>query len=814
MGGRTLAPTGTARWNVLVRASWYWARAELRRRWRATLLLVVLVGLAGGVCLTMAAGARRSSTAYDRFRDETLAADLDIRRDGPPSANDELRAAVASLPQVEVMAELVHPFLVPAGSGLYPYLDFLVVAGVDDVFTRRVDRPRLLEGRLPAAERVDEIAVFELYAREADLDVGDRIAFESYAPRQFEALFGTGDAGPPAGPRMTLRVTGVLDAPLSLSESLGAFQPRAVLSPAFHARYADDIATYPGGFTVRLARGTADVSSVTNALRRRFADDPALELQPASELDEKIESSIDVVVTALVLCAITAGVASAVAVTQAFARHFTQSGPSRRSLAALGATRRERVTGLLVTAAPVALGGAVVAVIVAVLASPAMPVGVARRAEPDRGFSIEGTVLAIGGVIAAIAVVVLAVLAALAVERSRGAGRGDVERGRSRFLGALQRPSLSPTASMGVGLAVDPRGGTTAAVRAAMVGAALGVTGVVSVAVFAASLSGLLDSPVRYGTPWDGRIPGFGGQPAELAAPLAADRDVAHVGVLTSSVAVVGGSEVNVHAFEGVKGDLAPTLLDGRLPARRGEVALGAKTMRSARSDLGDTIEVAAAGERVRARVVGAVAFPVIDERSSVGRGALLTHADLAVVAPTESLNNDVVFTWREGVDVQDANVALAERDGAEVVPPALPSDVNNLREVEALPRALAAFVACLAALASAHALLATGRARRRDLAVLRTLGFEGGQLTGTIVWQSTTIAVVGVVVGVPLGVAAGRVIWRDAADGIGVVDHSIVPGLVVAGVAVGAVVIACVLATIAARTPRRVRPATVLRAG
>jgi hypothetical protein len=43
------------------------ARAELRHRWRATLLLAVLVGLTGGVVLAAVAGGRRTATVTDRF---------------------------------------------------------------------------------------------------------------------------------------------------------------------------------------------------------------------------------------------------------------------------------------------------------------------------------------------------------------------------------------------------------------------------------------------------------------------------------------------------------------------------------------------------------------------------------------------------------------------------------------------------------------------------------------------------------------------------------------------------------------------------
>jgi len=54
-----------------VGAAWYRASAVLRRRWRASIVLVALVGVSGGVVLTAVAGARRSSTAYERFRQET-----------------------------------------------------------------------------------------------------------------------------------------------------------------------------------------------------------------------------------------------------------------------------------------------------------------------------------------------------------------------------------------------------------------------------------------------------------------------------------------------------------------------------------------------------------------------------------------------------------------------------------------------------------------------------------------------------------------------------------------------------------------------
>ncbi len=50
-----------------VSAVWLRARAQLRGRVRATVLLTVLVGLAGGVVLAAVAGARRTEAALPRF---------------------------------------------------------------------------------------------------------------------------------------------------------------------------------------------------------------------------------------------------------------------------------------------------------------------------------------------------------------------------------------------------------------------------------------------------------------------------------------------------------------------------------------------------------------------------------------------------------------------------------------------------------------------------------------------------------------------------------------------------------------------------
>jgi hypothetical protein len=65
-GGRGERPQSAARGPVL-RVAWPVLRAEGRDRWGAWLALALVVGLAGGVVLTAAAGAQRTGTAFTRL---------------------------------------------------------------------------------------------------------------------------------------------------------------------------------------------------------------------------------------------------------------------------------------------------------------------------------------------------------------------------------------------------------------------------------------------------------------------------------------------------------------------------------------------------------------------------------------------------------------------------------------------------------------------------------------------------------------------------------------------------------------------------
>jgi predicted lysophospholipase L1 biosynthesis ABC-type transport system permease subunit len=104
-------------------------------------------------------------------------------------------------------------------------------------------------------------------------------------------------------------------------------------------------------------------------------------------------------------------------------------------------------------------------------------------------------------------------------------------------------------------------------------------------------------------------------------------------------------------------------------------------------------------------------------------------------------------------------------------------------------------------------------RRRRRDLALLKTLGFTQRQMAATVAWQSSVAVAIGVAVGVPLGIVLGRYLWDLFAHNIDVVPAPSVPGASIALVALGALVLANLVAAAPGRIAARTPTALLLRA-
>jgi predicted lysophospholipase L1 biosynthesis ABC-type transport system permease subunit len=258
-------------------------------------------------------------------------------------------------------------------------------------------------------------------------------------------------------------------------------------------------------------------------------------------------------------------------------------------------------------------------------------------------------------------------------------------------------------------------------------------------------------------------------------------------------------------------------VLEGRFPAAGDELALGPGTLAQLGKDIGDEVVFTALeGGETRLRIVGAVVAPaVLAFPMDLDSGGVMRYGDLAAAlgpccggSPTSML---VLF--RDGVDRDAALDRLRADFPGTVLGPMTPQDVRDLGRVRRLPYLLAGLLGVMA-LASVALMLATvARRRRRDLAVLRGIGFDRRQVRSLVVTQSAVFTGLALVAGVPLGVAAGRLAWRLAADGLGTEVGPLVPVARILLAAVALVLLVAAVARVVGSSVARLRPAAVLRA-
>jgi hypothetical protein len=394
--------------------------------------------------------------------------------------------------------------------------------------------------------------------------------------------------------------------------------------------------------------------------------------------------------------------------------------------------------------------------------------------------------------------------------------------------------------SLGVRLAFEPgRGRTAVPVRSALAGSVIAIGAVVAAGVFGASLLGLIGTPHEYGQNWDAVTDlGFGGVPPQLgdrfiaANPAVAQYAAGDYGAVTidgRNIAAIGLDERGGHGYL--------TLLGGRAPAAAGEIALGAQTMRALGLRLGQSVAVTANHESTSTadkatvmRVVGVVVLPRFARGTfaPTGLGAGAVVAASVLTEPNQSSGcagplcyNFFLLRYRPGTDPAAQNARMTAILRANRCPitscattgDQRPAAILNYESVRDVPLLLGAVLAVLAVGTLAHVLLTGVRRRRRDLAVLKTLGLTRPDVLRLVAWQATALAGAALLIGVPLGVIAGRAAWAFFASGTGVDPRPDVPlPLVLLAVPV-TLLLANAIAALPGWTAARLRPAVVLRA-
>lgn len=805
----------------------YVGRVSLRGRWRTYVGVALLLGVTAGLSLFAIAGARRTQSAYPRFVRSVNASTIAV---SSGSYDPSTIATFASFPEVTRSQAYVGLQVYVLVGGAPDFAQAFEGSGTFDGLYFDQDRFTATQGRLPDPTRIDEVAVNELTANRLGYHVGQQLDLGTYSIDQFaEPTF----FEHPGAPRLrtTATIVGIGVFPDEVLQDDADRTTRMLLTPAF-TEWAKSYVNYAFQGLV-LARGDADVDVVMR--RMSNAVPPGTFEYRVTSVDtfHAVQAVRPLSIALGVFGGIT-GVAGLVLVAQALSQQLRVERDERAVLRSLGATPGAIVRSALTGPALAILGGATIAVLLAVAASPAMPIGPMRRVEVSTGFDVDATVMGLGAL--TIAAVLLAMTAVLLVYEAphRLVRRRRPPVRSSKVVGIASSAGMAPAAVTGLRFALE-RTDSAAAVpmRSVMAGAVIAIGALVGAITFGSSMTTLVNQPRLFGWTWDATILSGNGYdniaPDKAREILGQDGNVAAWSGAYFGSDTIDGRAVPLLGME-AGSDVLPPILRGRQIEHEREVVLGAATATELGKNVGDSVTLAGGGAAHRVTVVGIATFPTVGivhaAHPSLGVGALVVPA--LVPGWDQNITNTrtgpfgphaIFIRYRMGTDpdvalahLQDTTKPLTGFAGLDVLPVQRPAEIVNSSSLGSAPVLLAGALT-LGATASLGLALGTAvRRRRRDLAMLKTLGFTQRQLAATVFWHATVTVTVGLLVGIPVGVAVGRALWSLFARQLDVVARPSVPVLALLGIAVAAVAIANTVAALPARSARRVDPSLLLR--
>jgi hypothetical protein len=798
-------------------AVWLRIRREIGTGWRALRGLGLLAGLLGGVVMGAAAGARRTDSAYERFLADARAPELSVSGDLPNSNPFDL-ARVAQLPQVSEARQFEfvnYGAMTKSGKLFTAFGDAGGLAGPLPYWGDRFNRPRIVSGRLSDPNRPDELVVGEAFAKHEGLTAGTDLTMRLADNTTFQL-----------GSPFPVKVVGIVALPGMISAAPEYVQ--VMFTPAFFHRYAPKYVQSPE-LLIKLKHGQRDLAAFERGANRLGAGAAAFGPAPGFDNEAVMERVTHLQGLTLWMFAGLAGLAGLLILGQTLARTTFLESAENPILRTLGMTRGQLVAIAMARALVVSAVGALVGVGLAIAASPIMPVGLARLAEPNRGFSADGLVIAAGAGLMIASIFALAAIPAVLSARVRGGALGTAELqsssrpGRAGEIAA--KAGLRPSLVTGVRMAFAPgRGRTAVPVRTALAAVVISTLALGTNMAFIASYAHWRATPRLYGWNWDAEIGGAFGAPD--TTPGAVGKLLHKVGVEGWSAGTIlpairvssgrhGPTPVDLWGIDRVEGSVLPPVVAGRWPSAPDEIALGSETMRVLGTHIGERIVLRTSSGTAPMIVVGQAVFPEPSDALSTGLGvgAGLTLEGARRLVPSAE-ERAFLVRFRAGTNVP-ATISRLNRtppvDGI-VKGATQGTDIAIYSGVERVPLVLGSLLALAAVATLAHVLMSAVRRRRHDLAILKTIGFVRGQVQATVAWQATAFATAALIIGIPLGIAAGRWWWALFAGRMGIVSVPVVPLAAVGALLPAGVLLANVVAAIPARIAARTQPALVLR--
>jgi hypothetical protein len=798
-------------------------RVQLRHRWGSWLAIVILISVVGGVVLAAAAAGRRTESAFPRFV-ASHGFDAEVYSVQP-------RPNIARLPGVIAATEVIGPDNgQPTCACTHPLNpnDF----GVAATPTKAESIFNLVSGHLPDPSDPHQVLASFTLQKDEGVQLGTVIHVPFYARSQLSALDGATGASPkPTGPTIALRVVGFeateFDFPSGTTPTYFLYTSQAFTRTVL-PRTANGYLYF-----VRLAHGAADLprfDAATSALGG------TVYTQNEDSQVASIEASIHPQAIGWWLLAGLAALVGLAVIGQALGRQSITESEDYPTMAALGIERRQLVMLGHARNLLVGVAGALGALAIATVLSPIAPLGEARVAESSTGIAFDALVLPLGALATVGAVLVLGLWPAVRAGRSSRSDNRGLVATPSAVAGHLGTIGAPPSVVIGVRNALERKSaGSTVPVGSALLGTVLAVIALCGTAVFGASLSHLTATPKLYGDPFQLNIsnPNGGGKPDPVLLK-SLERDPAITGI-TQGIALpaISINKIVVGAIAGtaIRGQLLLSTVDGHLPNAKGQVGLGLTTMRQVGAHIGSivhvTVSLPSGGSRTAPfRVVAQMSLPVLGNAVSLGNGAVFTLAGYedAACPPgpkratcrqevAESTNGGMLASVVPGPRGQAAIDHYFNKFRSLTALAITPTSLINFGEAVDFPLIFGAMLAVFGAATLLHLLVVSVSRRRREVGLLKVVGFVNGQIASTVAWQATTLALIGIVIGVPLGILVGQAIWHEFANNLGAVPVSVVPVALISVLVAGVLVVANLIAIGPALAATRSKPGELLRA-
>ena len=368
----------------------------------------------------------------------------------------------------------------------------------------------------------------------------------------------------------------------------------------------------------------------------------------------------------------------------------------------------------------------------------------------------------------------------------------------------------------------------------ALLGTIFAVIALCGTAVFGASLSHLTATPRLYGDTFQLNFtdPNGAGPDAALLRSLEHNRAISGITEGYAVEVYINKVAVGAVAASPIRGGLLISSVDGPVPSGDEQIGLGVTTMHQLKVQMGSIVDVTVAspsgGERtVPFRVVSRISFPVLGGVVGLGRGAALTVTGYqSAVCPagpkrpaclralqSGPVSGGLLASVVPGPQGQAAVNYYLRTYRSITALPITPTSLVNFGEAVNFPLIFGGVLALSGAATLVHVLVVSVSRRRREIGLLKALGFVNRQIAASVAWQATALVAVGIVVGVPLGIVLGREVWSAFANNLGVVPVSVVQPWLLAAIVLGILVAANLLAVAPALAARRSRPQQLLRA-